>query len=148
MKRLMILVAVVGLVGCSKKKEDAGTQVASGAASGTASGSAAATGGTAASAAPTEADCDTLGAKTAGMSMAETPAGTPPDRVAKLKEISDEAGRAIATLCKNDGWSAEAVACGLAAKDPGRECNDKLTDTQKTKMQAQVMAIFAKAAPP
>jgi hypothetical protein len=99
-------------------------------------------------AAPSESDCDKLGARTVEISMAETPAGTPPDRVAKLKAISEEAGHAIASLCKTDGWSAEAVACGLAAKDPSRECNDKLTDVQQKKMQAAVMAIFSKAAPP
>lgn len=144
MKRLLILAAVLGLVACGKKEEAAS---ASGSASGNAPPPAVAVekGG---KGTPTEADCDKLGARTVEMSMAETPAGTPPDRVAKLKEISEEAGRAIATLCKTDGWSADAVACGLAAKDPSRECHDKLTETQRTKMQTQVMVIFSKAAPP
>lgn len=144
MKRLVILVAVLALATCGKKEEAA---PAGGSAAGSAPppGVAVAKGG---KGTPTEGDCDRLGARTVEMSMAETPPGTPPDRVAKLKEISEEAGRAIATLCKTDGWSGDAVSCGLAAKDPSRECHDKLTETQRTKMQAQVMAIFAKAAPP
>ncbi|HUQ01425.1 MAG TPA: hypothetical protein VM261_02970 [Kofleriaceae bacterium] len=98
--------------------------------------------------APSPDDCDALGAKTAMLSMGETPPDTKPGRAARLQEISDEAGRAIATLCKTDGWTSEAVACGLAAKDPARECDDKLTDVQKNKMRVAVMAIFSKAAPP
>jgi hypothetical protein len=144
--------ATLALAGAACKKDP--ESAPAGAASGSASGTAAPekpTPPTAAAAmakAPSPDDCDALGAKTATLSMGETPPDTRPDRVAKLQEISDEAGRAIATLCKTDGWSAEAVACGLAAKDPGRECDDKLTDVQKQKMRVAVMAIFAKAAPP
>lgn len=147
MKRLTIFVGLCVALGCGKKTDQGAGSASASAAPAAASGRASATPGHAA-AAPAAADCDKLGARTAEMSMGETPAGTPPDRVAKLQAISDEAGRAIATLCKTDGWSAAAVACGLAAKDPARECDDKLTDVQKKKMQVAVMAIFSKAAPP
>ena len=143
MKRFMIVVALVCVVGC-KKEENAAPPTPTQAQTEKSPKLPTA----AAAMAPSEADCDKLAARTVDMSMAQTPEGTPPDRVAKLKAISEEAAHAIASLCKTDGWSADAVACGLAAKDPSRECNDKLTDVQKAKMQAAVTAIFSKAAPP
>jgi hypothetical protein len=147
---LILVLACTALATACKKEKDA-AETGSAAASGSAAATAKPVPPTAAAAlaeAPSPADCDALGAKTAALSMGETPPDTRPDRVKKLQEISDEAGRAIATLCKTDGWSTEAVACGLAAKDPARECDDKLTDIQQTKMRTAVMAIFSKAAPP
>jgi hypothetical protein len=143
MKRFSILVALVCAVGC-KKEENAAPPTPTQAPTEKSPKLPTA----AAAMAPSEADCDKLGARTVEISMANTPEGTLPDQVAKLRAVSEEAGHAIASLCKTDGWSAEAVACGLAAKDPSRECNDKLTDVQQKKMQAAVMAIFSKAAPP
>jgi hypothetical protein len=143
MMRLLTLAATLVLASCKKEASDAATGSASGSATAPAAAAPKRGGGT-----PSADDCDKLAARTVDMSMAETPEGTPPDRVAKLKAVSEQAARAIATLCKTDGWSSEAVACGLAAKDPSRECSDKLTQVQKNKMQAQVMAIFAQVAPP
>ena len=140
--------AALALAACKKEADDGAKP--SGAASGTAVPARPhpPTAAAVLAEAPSADDCDELGAKTAALAMGETPPGTRPDRAAKLQEIADEAGRAIATLCKTDGWSADAVACGLAARDPARECDAKLTDVQKQKMRVAVMAIFSKAAPP
>jgi hypothetical protein len=93
---------------------------------------------------PTAADCDSLGKKTSKQSMEMTPPGTSDADRAKLQVMSDEAGAAIAELCKTDSWSGEAVACGLSAKNPAVECKGKLTDAQVAAMEARVQAIFTK----
>lgn len=128
--KLMSLMVVVALAGAGCGKKDG-------------AGGGSGGGGTGA---PSAADCDTLGAKTAVESMAMTPPGTSDDQRRVLQAISDEAGRAIATRCKADGWSADAVACGLTAKNPGAECSAKLTAEQKQKMTTDVQAVFAKGA--
>jgi hypothetical protein len=129
---LVIACIVAGLAGCKDDKPKAG-DVPTGAVP---------TGG---KGMPTAADCDNLGKKTSKQSMEQTPAGTSDADRAKLQALSDEAGAAIAELCKTDGWTGEAVACGLAAKDPSSECEGKLTDAQIAKMRQRVQAIFSKA---
>lgn len=100
-------------------------------------------------------DCERLGAKMTEVAMKDTPAGMSDEQKVALRKLSEEAGQAIARHCKDDGWSGEAVACGMSATDPSKECNDKLTAEQKQKMQDEVQAIFEKgmaavmgAAPP
>jgi hypothetical protein len=95
-------------------------------------------------AATTDASCEKLGQRTVARSMEETPPGMPPDQVKVLRELSEEAGVAIAKRCKEDGWSPEAIACGVTAKNAQVECDAKLTAAQKEKMIAEVQAIFSK----
>lgn len=99
-------------------------------------------------------DCDRLGQKMVSLAMKDTPPGMTDEQKAALQKLSEEAGLAIARHCKDDGWTGEAVACGMSATDPSKECNDKLTAEQKQKMQDEVQVIFEKgmgavmAAPP
>ncbi len=139
-----VLAAMLAITGCSKKKDE-GVGAGTGTASGSASGGAVAKGGPEM---PISGDCDRLGKKTSELSMQNTPPDTTTEMRAKLQAISDEAGLAIAELCKVDKWTADAVACGLAATDPAKECDAKLTADQKAHMQEKVMAIFAKLSPP
>jgi hypothetical protein len=126
MKRVsMTLVVLAALAACGKKDKSAGGAAGAGKAA--------------------AADCDKLGARTAEQSMQNTPPGASELQRAKLQAVSDEAGRAIAIRCKDDGWTAAAVACGLSAKNPGVECDATLTPEQKQKMVTEVQAIFAKA---
>lgn len=90
-------------------------------------------------------DCDKLGAKTSTQSMENTPPGVTDDQRAKLKALSDEAGKAVAKRCKDDDWTAEAVVCGLRSSNPQVECDGKLTAEQKQKMTADVQAVFSRA---
>lgn len=137
MKRVLVsFVLIAALAACGKKDDKKG-----------AGGGSAPSPGAKASAD----DCDKLGAKTSVQSMENTPPGATDDQRAKLKALSDEAGKAIAKHCKDDGWTSEAVVCGLRSKNPQVECDDKLTADQKQKMTTEVQAIFAKAmtaAPP
>jgi hypothetical protein len=52
----------------------------------------------------------------------------------RLENLSRETGHAIAVRCVADGWSAEAVKCGLAAKDPQLECRGERTAPPRKKM--------------
>src|SRR3990167_3985703 len=52
-------------------------------------------------------------------------------------DCDERAGLVIARLCKTDGWSGEAVACGLTARDTANECDALLTAAQKAKMAAE-----------
>lgn len=142
MKHMMVLALFVAVAagGCGKKKDEAPA------------GGGAASGSSAEPVKPkrkmglqTDQDCDRLGKKSSADSMAMTPPGTPDDQKAKLQALSDEAGNAIAALCKSDSWSGEAIACGLSAKDPATECKGLLTDAQLIKMEETVKAIFEKA---
>ncbi len=122
----LAMVVALAMTGCGKKHDTGGTVEAA--------------------APPTAADCNRLGDKTVAQAMEMTPPGTPVDKRRVLQAMSEEAGRAIATRCRDDGWSGAAVACGLAAKNPGIECSDKLTAAQKQKMTTEIQAIFARGA--
>jgi len=45
----------------------------------------------------------------------------------------------VVTSCKDDQWSAEAIHCGLTAKDPDAGCDRLLTAEQQQKMQDRMM---------
>jgi hypothetical protein len=51
-----------------------------------------------------------------------------------------EVGRIITIRCMDDGWSAEAIACGDAAKDPQIECFHLLSSKQSQKVRDQIQA--------
>ena len=100
-------------------------------------------------------DCDRLGTKSVALAMKDTPPGMTEEQKVVLRKLAEEAGLALARHCKDDEWSGEAVACGMSATDPSKECDSKLTDGQKQKLRADVQAIFEKgmaavmaAAPP
>ncbi len=91
---------------------------------------------------PAAADCDALGAKMVTQSMAQAPAGIGEEERTHLQALSGQAGQVIARLCKTDGWTADAVSCGLIARDPSNDCDAKLTAAQKQKMGDEIKAIF------
>ncbi len=95
---------------------------------------------------PTAAECDALGQRTIAGSMQQTPPGAPPEQVRQLQAMSDEAAAVIATHCKNDGWSRDAVTCGLTAADPGVACKGKLSADQVQRMTQDVQAVFTRGA--
>jgi hypothetical protein len=133
MKRVLVSFAVIAaLAACGKKDDKKGDKK----------------GAPSAGAKATDEDCEKIGVKSAAQSMENTPPGSTDEQRAKLKALSDEAGKAITARCKADGWTAEAVVCGLRAQNPAVECDGKLTPEQVQKMRADVMAIFAKATPP
>jgi hypothetical protein len=97
-----------------------------------------------AGAATSASDCDKLGERTVAQSMGDTPPGMGPAQVKALHGLAEEAGKAIATHCKEDGWSAKAIQCGLTSKQPQVECDALITPDQKQKMTRAVQQVFEK----
>jgi len=89
-------------------------------------------------------ECQAIGDQTAANAIAQIPRGTDPAMRERLENLSRETGHIIAVRCVAEGWSAEAVKCGLAAKDPQLECRDKLTAAQLKRMSDEVQETWTK----
>ena len=81
--------------------------------------------------------CDALGKKVTEQAKAEMGdmKDAPPEMKKMAEEMTAKMAGIVSTSCKEDKWSKEAIDCGLKAKDPEKECDDKLTDDQKKKME-------------
>jgi hypothetical protein len=85
-------------------------------------------------------DCDAVGKKVAADAKSKMPSGDMPAEAKKqMEEMTTKMVGLVVTSCKEDKWSKEAIDCGLKSKDPESECNDKLSDDQKKKMQERMM---------
>ncbi len=82
-------------------------------------------------------DCAALGAKSTKDGLANIPKDVPADAKKTFEDLSKKGGDLVARLCKEDKWSAEAIKCGLTAKDAEKECADKLTPDQNKHIQEE-----------
>ena len=105
---ILLFAALLAAVGCAKRETESGT-------------------------------CEAIGKKVAADAEAKMPKGDlPPEAMKQMKEMTIKMVGLIVTSCKEDNWSQAAIACGLRARDPEAECDDKLTDDQKKKMQRRM----------
>jgi len=75
------------------------------------------------------ATCQGVADRAAADIASELPAGMPADVPAKF-------GAMLVTVCTDDKWATDVIACGVTAADPKAECQGKLTEEQRTNLDA------------
>jgi hypothetical protein len=94
------------------------------------------------SAKPDTQDCRVIGEKAEANVVANIPADAEPSMHARLEQLGRDTGQIVRGRCDDDAWSAQAVTCGLAAKDVQLECSDMLTVAQREQLGGQLQAMW------
>ncbi len=86
-------------------------------------------------------DCAALGAKMKKDGMAEAK-DAPAEQKKMMEEMVGKMSDVLVKACKDDKWSKEAIACGIKAKDPEKECDSLITKEQKASMEKAFAAAM------
>jgi hypothetical protein len=91
---------------------------------------------------PDSQDCRVIGEKAEANVVANIPADAEPSMRARLEQLGRDTGQTVRGRCEHDRWSADAVTCGLAAKDVQLECGGVLTVGQRKLLGDDLQATW------